>query len=112
MYIYIYFPFLLFLVNVFLVCPHPVDFAGLLSPFFPFCVVYVYVYVFRMAGVSALATWRVAELKRRLVYLKIFADAETIALTPRFGGQVLADHQALGTLDTDMTYEARAVAVS
>lgn len=54
-----------------------------------------------------------AELKRRLVYLKIFSTApETITLVPRFGGQALEDDQAVGTLDTDVTYEARAVAVA
>lgn len=63
-------------------------------------------------GVSALVSWRVAELKRRLVYLKLFPDAEKIALKPRFGKQVLGDDQALSTLDADVTYEARAISVA
>lgn len=63
-------------------------------------------------GVSALSSWRVAELKRRLVYLHIFPSVKMISLRPRFGDEALADHQTLDTLDTDMTYEARKVADS
>lgn len=61
---------------------------------------------------NALVTWRVAELKRRLVYLKIFSDAGKISIKPRYEDDELADHQALGSLDTDVTYEARSVLVA
>ncbi|CAM9639378.1 unnamed protein product [Scytosiphon promiscuus] len=66
-------------------------------------------------GVSALSSWRVAELKRRLVHLKHFpADAggraaEEIILVPTFppGSTPIEDHVRLDTLDTDVTYKAR-----
>lgn len=66
-------------------------------------------------GVSALASWRVAELKRRLVHLRHFpADAggpagEEIALIPSFppGSTPLEDGVRLHTLDADVTYKAR-----
>lgn len=64
------------------------------------------------AGVSALSSWRVAELKRRLVYLKFFARPEEITLRPRFEEEALEDNTSLATLDTDDTYEARASPVS
>lgn len=57
-------------------------------------------------------SWRVAELKRRLVYLKMFPNVDSISLKPRYGGEMLHDGQALGTLDTEVTYEARKVAIT
>lgn len=63
-------------------------------------------------GVSALLSWTVAELKRRLVFLKLFPDAGKITLKPRFEEDSLEDNQKLGTLDADVTYEARAVPVA
>eukprot|EP00903_Cladosiphon_okamuranus_P008915 g8534.t1 len=65
-------------------------------------------------GVGALASWRVAELKRRLVHLNLFSAAEAIALVPTFplGGAALDDDIVLGTLDADVTYKARQVAVA
>lgn len=63
---------------------------------------------------SALASWRVAELKRRLVHLKLFPVAEVIALVPTFplGGAALEDDVVLDTLDADVTYKAKRVAVA
>ncbi|CAN0476060.1 unnamed protein product [Ectocarpus sp. 12 AP-2014] len=60
-------------------------------------------------GVIALASWRVAELKRRLVHLKFFPAAEVIALVPTIplGGGALGDDVRLDTLDDDVTYKAR-----
>lgn len=66
-------------------------------------------------GVSALASWTVAELKRRLVHLKLFsADnggpaEETIVLVPSFPPRStpLEDDVRLDTLDADVTYKAR-----
>ncbi|CAM9490680.1 unnamed protein product [Ectocarpus sp. 4 AP-2014] len=60
-------------------------------------------------GVNALASWRVAELKRRLVHLKFFPAAEAIALVPTIplGGEALGDDVRLDTLDDDVTYKAR-----
>lgn len=65
-------------------------------------------------GVSALASWRVAELKRRLVHLDFFPAAEMIALVPTFplGAAALEDDVVLDTLDADVTYKARRVAVA
>lgn len=64
------------------------------------------------AGVSALSSWRVAELKRRLVYLKLFSSPEEIILRPRFEDEALEDNTSLATLDTDVTYEVRVSPVS
>ena len=61
---------------------------------------------------SALSSWRVAELKKRLVYLNMFTRPESITLTPRYEEEALEDDVSLGSLDTDVTYEARAVPVS
>lgn len=60
-------------------------------------------------GVNALASWRVAELKRRLVHLKFFPAAEAIALVPTIplGVEALGDDVRLDTLDDDVTYKAR-----
>lgn len=60
-------------------------------------------------GVNALASWRVADLKRRLVHLKFFPAAEAIALVPTIplGGEALGDDVRLDTLDDDVTYKAR-----
>lgn len=63
---------------------------------------------------SALASWRVAELKRRLVHLRLCPAGEAIALVPTFplGGAALADDVLLETLDADVTYKARRAAVA
>eukprot|EP00752_Nemacystus_decipiens_P007247 g6488.t1 len=65
-------------------------------------------------GVSVLASWRVGDLKRRLVHLKFFPAAEVIALVPTFplGSAALEDDVVLDTLDADVTYKARQVAVA